>query len=285
MANGNYVAIIGPPRSGTTWLYRFLRRHKGAFVPYIKEINWFNIATGVANEKQIANVQAQYEMIRDRRAARGLTLGEQGEQRKERAMMRTDADFRAFFEKRAPGKMPYFDISPGYSGLDADGFRRIAAAFSNAKVVMLLRNKPDRAWSVVHHVRKRRFPEADLQFIINYLSATEDGPMTKLLCDIHATVAQAFDPAHIHCLYTEDLFGTPETQQKVLDKLCAFAGADPLPVGDFEFSQNRGTYDEMPVSFRKEATLRGARDYAWAEQTMGYLPAAWERDKKRFLTG
>lgn len=282
MGNGNYVAIIGPPRSGTTWLFRFLREHPGVFVPFIKEINWFNIATGKANENQVANVQRQYELIRDRRAAQGLDLGIQGQERKERAEMRTDADFRAFFEKRAHGDTPYFDISPGYAGLDVDGFKRMNDTFSNAKIVLLLRNKPDRAWSVVHHVKKRRFPEADLQFVINYLSSAADGPMTKLLSEIYATVLQAFAPSHVHCIYTEELFD-PQTQQKVLDDLCHFVGARPHLVGDFEYSQNRGSYDQMSFGFRKEATLKGAADYAWAEKIMGYLPPLWQKDRDRYL--
>lgn len=282
MAKDNYVTIIGPPRSGTTWLFRYLRGHPDVFVPFIKEINWFNIATGLANENQIANIKARYEEIRDNRAARGLDLGEQGQERKERYEMQTDADFRAFFEKRVEGDMPYFDISPGYSGLDVAGFARLHATFPKAKVVILLRNKPDRAWSVVHHVKKRRFPEADRAFVISYLSNAQDGPMTKLLSEIYATVTTVFDPSRVLCLYTEELFA-PKTQQITLDRLSDFVGVPSHSVGDFEFSANRGSYAQMPWSFRKEATLKGAADYTWAQTHMGYLPPAWEKDYGRFL--
>lgn len=284
MGNENYTAIIGPPRSGTSWLHKYLKQHPSVFSPHIKEINWFNIQTNVANPAQIKNVRLKYEETRDRRTARGLDLGAQGLERKERFEMRDDAGLKAFFQKRVQGDMPYFDVSPGYAALPADGFQRIADTFSGAKLVLMLRNPADRAWSLAHHARKRHAPDADIDDVIAQLDAMPPTPLSRNLHEIYDTARRVFDAGRILCLFTEELFA-PHTQQDTVDRLSKFVNVAAHPIGSFEFSKNRGIYDEMPEGFRRTATQNAKADIDWARALMGQLPATWDQDITKHLNG
>lgn len=283
MGNENYIAVIGPQRSGTSWLYRYLRAHPEVFAPAIKEVNWFNIATGKSNPQQIANVKRLYEKARDQRAAQGLDLDDAGQQRKERFEMQSDADLKTFFQNRADETAPYVDVSPGYSFLDQAGFARIAATFSNAKLVMLLRNPADRAWSVVNHLRRRHAPDAQIADVIDQIARLDPQQTTHRLRQIYDTARTVFPADRILCLYTEDMFDAG-TKQTTLDKLSAFAHVPSHPVGDFDFTGNLGSYDPMPADFRRSATIDGQPDMRWARDHMGYVPDAWNQDACTTLT-
>lgn len=263
----------------------------------IKEMDFFAQRAGVLSPGQIQSLRINFEALQTRRAARGLGLGAHGEQRKERLEMATDDDYRRFYQSRA-GDLPFVDISPSYCRMPAEAFRHMARVFPQTKVVLLIRDRADHLWSRINHRRKTR--SLDLRAIEIFRSLRDDYLTGRGDPDsyhpenwvylvnnhpstVHARLSQAFDPADILVLFTEDLF-SPDAQQATLDRLCAFAGIAPCPIDAFEFSANRGEYDPIPDEVREFAVAQLGSEYHWARRHMGRLPERWH-DTFRQITG
>ena len=276
--NTRLVTIVGFPRSGTTWFHKFLRQHDGVFVPYIKEIDYFARRDGVLTDFQVAASREIFEALKARREVRGLGLGADGLERKDHCEMRTNADYRRFYQSRA-GDRPFVDVSPSYCSMSVAGFRRIKQTMPGAKIVMLLRDRADWIWSAVNHKHRKFMPDMSIMDVFAEVTQPKDQETPPVLlrsgyAEVYEKICQIFDPAEVLCLFTEDLFGT-QTQQRVIDQFCHFAGVETRPVGDFEFSKNRGIYEDLPREVTSFVVQRYAQDYVWALRHMGRLPDRW----------
>ncbi|MEM9565491.1 MAG: sulfotransferase [Actinomycetota bacterium] len=108
--------VIGAYRSGTTTLYRMLRQHPGVFLPLEKEPNWLAVednpeASHILRERSVADRVAYEALYADRRA------------------------------DQVPG-----DISPEYLR-NPHVAGHLASVAPGARLVAVLRNPVDRAWS------------------------------------------------------------------------------------------------------------------------------------------
>lgn len=132
--------IIGAGRSGTTSLYHYLRQHPRIFMTPIKETNFF--ASPVDAEGRLAPPPS----------APGDLFP-----------VRSAGDYAALFADAPPGAVtgeasPLYLYAPGTA-------ERIARAAPEARIIAILRNPVDRAWSnylgcVRDGVEERTFEEA-----------------------------------------------------------------------------------------------------------------------------
>lgn len=122
---------IGPYKSGTTWLYKCLQEHPEAFLPDLKEINFFNIKDG-----------------RDRIAEKGFDwyFG-----------LYKDAEF---FPARG-------DVSPGIlTEPRAPGL--IREHLPDCKLITILRNPVDRAISDYHYLHAKGSITCSLEELLRH---------------------------------------------------------------------------------------------------------------------
>ena len=270
-----YSAIIGPPRSGTTWLHKYLFSCTNIGVTYTKEINWFNVDTGQSNPRQKPAIEKHYREAMARADLRGDGLRPWEEERRDRFNMKTDQDYVRFFTDRFPPDQPIVDVSPGYSKLLVGGYERIQASFPNAKIIILVRNPVDKLWSFC--ARKTKHRNSDLEISDLYLKKLnniQDPP--KIVDMVYKDVRAVFPERQIYCLFTEDLF-SPKQDQTLADLVDAMGG-EIQPHEPFEFSANRGTYTPIPKDLRKKATSRYRATFEWARAHMGRLPDSWQQD-------
>lgn len=281
MSGGPYVAIIGPARSGTTWLHKYLRRHPGIYAPFVKEMNWFNTRIGLTHPDKDEVFRRRFEKIKARRAMGGNAPNENALQHLARYNLKTDAEYAEFYQTAAQG-LPYIDVSPGYSLLPPDGFARIKTTFVDAKVIMLLRNRAAWAWSYQHLLTADRSPADAVDFANNWPDQRISFEPPKPLKAIYETARSVFAADQIHCAFTEDLFDL-DRQQDTVDGISRFMGAKPFSIDGFTHETSRGTYTAIPEDFRADATRGSADDIAWARALMGRLPDSWEKDAATYL--
>ncbi|MGH7785511.1 MAG: sulfotransferase family protein [Candidatus Binatia bacterium] len=139
--------IIGPQRTGTTWLHAHLRTHPDIFLSEPKELYFFS-SLKTRDPKRFVSDELSYYLrfFRDplwrRLAKTGLVLWKH----------------RQLYWPRVRG-----EATASYAALDADVIAEIAALRPDLKVILMIRNPIERAWShakkdLVRN-RKRRFDD------------------------------------------------------------------------------------------------------------------------------
>ncbi len=287
MALGPYTAVVGPARSGTTWLYRYLKTHSTIGTGWIKENDWFSAKFGLTDPKMGDKQDRAWRHVRDKAAAEGRALRPWEVARKERAALQTTAEFRAFLERWSNPGQPVVDVTPRYAGLGVAGFRDMLEHFPDARIVILMRNPPDRAWSGAAHHKKLFAPDLTTEDCYQHrfdAMAEHAGAFNatlNLLPCLYMTLLQVFPADRILPVFTEDLFG-PE-QEQVLDEMTGFMGGTHNYDPNFEFTNNMGEYHPMPDALRCDCVRHYAQTYAFARALKGRLPDKWQRDWDRFM--
>lgn len=111
----NFVGI-GAQKAGTTWLYSHLERHPDIVFPRRKEYHFWNTWNGKINEHF--------------------------------------SDFCSDFSDES-SNLKYGDFTPAYSILPIERIRWLQAFEPDVKIIFILRNPIDRAWSAVKMMLKR----------------------------------------------------------------------------------------------------------------------------------
>lgn len=163
---------IGAPRSGTTWLYMNLRQHPDVWLPPVKELHYFD-------EKEILETLPLSELLayqsyrhhrRWRRISKSIKL-----QRKTKSLdlatwrwyvryffgLRCDAWYASLF-KRGLGKK-LGDITPAYGPLGAKSVDHIHRLMPEGRVIFLMRNPIQRAWS--HFIKNLAYQKRPLESV------------------------------------------------------------------------------------------------------------------------
>ncbi len=143
---------IGAQKAGTTWLHKNLERHPDIWTPPEKELHFFDekryedsglyarIFGDKANEERWRRqVRRQWRRHRDQ--------GWDGIGWDLKYFMRSPSDqwYASLFPSR-PGLVTG-EITPNYSGLDAEKVTAIAELIPGLKIIFILRNPIERAWS------------------------------------------------------------------------------------------------------------------------------------------
>ena len=125
--------VIGAEKAATTWLYECLKQHPEVFVPDTKEIHFFN--------RRNSNLEDL-----DRYNKLGL-------------------DWYHEFFKRADSTGVVGEVTPMYLS-DADAPERIHNVLPTAKLIAILRNPVDRAYSHYWMARGKHFVDASFDEIV-----------------------------------------------------------------------------------------------------------------------
>lgn len=153
---------VGLQKAGTRWLHDQLRQASGAWMPPIKEINYFNgksFKPGNVDElksmrKRFFNFKSLHYSL-DRKFYSAFERGLVPENYND------DWYFSLFTNK---GAYVSGDISPAYSSLNDAEVSRVAELLPNTSVLLLLRHPVDRIKSAMSmSIRNGRILEEDVQ--------------------------------------------------------------------------------------------------------------------------
>lgn len=157
---------------------------------------------------------------------------------------------------------------------------RIKACNPDAKILVILRNPADRAYSAWCHARRERlepcakFSDAlereqgrgEVEFLLRYHHM---GLYSRALKEYQSL----FDPSRLMVLLYEDLQGDPEL---LWQKLCAFLAVDALPRAPVRRRLNRSG---EPRSMLLQSLLKSYRFRRWVRAVVPFRGAALVKEK------
>ncbi len=140
---------IGSTRCGTTFLHASLRRHPGLWLPPIKELHYFDRGCGSLGDRtrRLARLAPRIRRAwraRRRDPAAAADLRFYG---RYLAGARDIAAYGRWFD--GPRDRVRGEITPAYCTLEDRRIAEIAGAFPGLRVVFMMRDPIDRAWSAV----------------------------------------------------------------------------------------------------------------------------------------
>ena len=150
---------IGAQKAGSTWLHAMLSQHRELWLPHLKELHFFDrrfpIQQGAARTatKSGRGILARHVSTRLRR----LSLAKLRERLSFRRWSDLAWEFRYVFGEwdakwyaslfeAANGRMPG-EITPAYSCLGDEAISFVHQLMPDARLIFLMRNPVDRAWS------------------------------------------------------------------------------------------------------------------------------------------
>jgi len=178
---------IGAHKSATTWLAHVMRSHKQIWIPPIKELHYFDRATHYKSQNTFAssrlitritgsgpgNLRWRKSACRDILAsAIKLDLGRCKWNLKYYTGTIDDDWYLSLFPK---GSLKLNgEITPAYSMLHTQDIQHIASLLPQVKIIYLLRDPIDRAWSHLRYDKASdsNFDLGDLEAVKSYI----DGP-------------------------------------------------------------------------------------------------------------
>ncbi|MDZ7753987.1 MAG: sulfotransferase [Gammaproteobacteria bacterium] len=172
---------IGAPKAGTTWLWKQLNSHPQIWLPPRKEIHYFDRSTKYPTSSHLASdsvLTRAFGVQKNNREYRRLFLKELIGKLSKRKLAEAkwtinyfsgpfdDEWYRSLFSI-GQGKV-CGEISPGYSLLDDHDVKRVNALLPNAKIIYILRDPVERAWSQVRYewTRGRRQNSSNVEELI-----------------------------------------------------------------------------------------------------------------------
>lgn len=247
---------IGAQKAGTTWLYENLKHQPGIWLPPVKEIHyldhprpstWKRLTSETTHHKSARRYL--FDCLQD------VATGKKGQSDLSLAWHlafedRDDAWYDKLFswsDQPIAG-----EICPGYARLPADKIEKLARRYPHLKIIYMLRDPVDRAWSsVAMHFRKN---SDDL-----VTSKAEDQIFTKLLhwkrfghCSYMRNIenwTQFFPAEQIYLGYFDRLTGDAGG---LLSEVLSFLGVDtPLASAQVERAVNAGRGERISGNIEK----------------------------------
>lgn len=166
---------IGAPRAGTSWLFENLKKHPQIWLPYIKEIHYFDrekkyTSPSFLNErkplKRINSLSFQKKAFHDIKS--GIKKGDLNIIKwylKFYFGYYNDTWYKSLF-KEGKDKVKG-EITPAYSLLEEQDVDKISSLFPDLKVIYILRNPIYRTWSAIRRKRNIKLSFSSFLKLVN----------------------------------------------------------------------------------------------------------------------
>ena len=266
---------LGPAKTGSTWLYEYLRRHPEFCTSALKELHFFSAKyharTPELFDRRI--VRRIRELSSDARLENSLEAQDQLFHLAARLRMtkRPERYLQSFRNNLTSRHRAFGEISPSYSGLTREGFAHIHDIHPRVKLFICLRDPLSRMDSAIRHMALRgkavsydEFLSGDvrrkLEFHNMYYGRILD------------TIFDVFDPTDVHIQFFEELF-----DQDAVDKITDFIGIARCAASFGERFAHAPPAAEMQPEHRERLLELLAPIYAECRRRFGdRIPDSWE---------
>jgi hypothetical protein len=245
--------ILGPQRTGTTWLYHNLRRHPRIFLPDVKETYYFSTLG------KPSHAHYRFDYLED-------YLGLFRDSLRRRIKRNYDAlrHARRFFRPEVFG-----EATATYAMLPGEVIAEIVKINPRLRAVLMIRDPVERAWS---HAKKDLLRAGVQMDSVDDCWAFLDSA-GQLKCADYAGMAQKWE-RHLEngALFCGDYRRLSDDPARLLADLCRFLGVDPglLPVtGLFQERINPTKDVPMPDGLRERLEERFAAEWEAAGKLIG----------------
>lgn len=175
---------IGLEKTGTTWLYSILSQHHDVWLPPVKELRYWSMDTMLIPKAGIISRwrKSHWNYLNRKQYAKKVLSPSciMKDFRQTFWNIRylffpyTDRNYQSLFT--AGAGMTCGDITPSYFIIGDDKIKRLKRLNPNLKVILLLRNPVDRAWS-----------KAKMNLCVNRNRRIEDVTENELNCHLNFT--------------------------------------------------------------------------------------------------
>ncbi|HEX5787880.1 MAG TPA: sulfotransferase [Woeseiaceae bacterium] len=250
---------IGAPRAATTWLHRELSRHPGVYLPKRKEMHFYDepLADGLPDEDELRWRESFYFDVT------------------------RPAHLRWYWRHfREAGERLAGDITPLYSTLSAARVSMIHGQIPDLKVIYILRNPVERAWS---GLRKSVWYQKGNDYLdsrsADWLLEQVMHPDVLRRGDYPRAIRnwEAVFPAdRLLYLFHDDV---ESDAAACLAEVCRFLGLPPLraPAAESAERVNAAPAQSMPAEIRQALNAHYAAQIRILEDRFGRSLAHWLR--------
>ena len=209
--------VIGAQRAGTTWLHRVLRQHPALWLPPVKELHYFD---RLETKRTILDPKERRRVGLKRLLSLDPWLVSYW------LRARSDKWYARLFRAAKARGLVAGEITPAYATLDETVLRRIKRMNDNIKLIFVMRDPVERAWSAVNNAAKKG--AADASSVEKSIErARESGTAARsAYADTIRRLEAVFPASQIHYCFFEDLRDRPEA---LTSDLFSFLGVEPVP--------------------------------------------------------
>ena len=209
--------VIGAQRAGTTWLHRVLRQHPSLWLPPVKELHYFDrleIKRTIVDPKERRRVGLKQLLSLDPWLVSYWLRA------------RSDEWYARLFRGAKAKGLVAGEITPAYATLDESVLRRIKRLNDNIKLIFVMRDPVERAWSAVNNAAKKG--AADASSVEKSIKrARESGAAARsAYADTIKRLEAVFPANQVHYCFFEDLRDRPEA---LTSDLFSYLGVEPVP--------------------------------------------------------
>lgn len=246
---------IGAQKSGTTWLHHNLSQHPEIWMPPVKELHYLDrdpVSLRKRLTKKTETMRTARGHLRDTVTGLGRTSGFEDLAWASRYLFapRNDQWYAGLFpihDGRITG-----ENCLGYAGVQPERVAHIHGLMPRAKIIYLMRNPIDRAWSTtVMHFNKPNFnglSGADLEEVRSHIRAGKTRKHGDYLGNLRNWQAH-YPNEQIIVGYFDQLLEDPSGLLKDLLDFLGVSSDDRHLPGDVGTRQNRGKGDPIPEEF------------------------------------
>lgn len=272
---------IGTQKAGTTWLTLALSRHSGVWMPPFKEIAFWR-PDGASLSRALGRFLATFQQqaktgqvdLPTLRWWAHLTLSE-------------SRDFAWYQRLFAPaGARITGDITPAYSLMDHDEIGRLVQKMPRIRVILMLRNPVERAWSQLRMYQRLgrvslAVGEAELR--------SEAVPMLRHGFSEYAPLMERWESAlgseRVHVCFFDDVADAPA---RVLEGVCRFLGVAPPTtnvLAGVDQRINASPAADFPSWLRRELSIRYLPTTRPLVERFPSPVGQWVADMERWAAG
>ena len=216
MLRGPDFLVIGAQRAGTTWLHRVLQQHPNLWLPPVKELHYFD------------KLETKWTILdakeRRRVGFRGLLRIDPWFFRYW-LIRRSDAWYEGLFHGAQRKGLLTGEITPAYATVDEGVLGRIQRTNSKIKLVFVMRDPVERAWSAVNNAMKKGLIEASPAVETIIERARSPGTASRsAYADTIKRIEAVFPRNQIHYCFFDDLRSRPTS---LVADLFSFLGVRP----------------------------------------------------------
>jgi len=216
LAAGPDFLVVGAQRAGTTWLHRVLRQHPALWLPPVKELHYFDkpeIRRAILNADERRRVGLKRLAALDPWHLR-FWLG-----------ARSDAWYASLFRDARARGLVTGEITPAYATLPESTLQRIRSLNPDVRIVYVMRDPVDRAWSAVNNAAKKGDPSTAT--VADAIArARRSGTVARsAYADALDRLESVFPANRIHTCFFEELRDRPEA---LTAALLRFLGVEPI---------------------------------------------------------
>lgn len=274
----NFFLCIGAQKAGTGWFWQRFYAHPELFLTPVKEIHYFDYIRGLSDHLDNRRRRARlYKFLGNLWNPSSWSLLPWY---RDYMASPIDDDWYANLFRHRAGRRFAGEVTPSYAIIGEDGFRHMRRLSPDMRVLYVMRNPVERAWSqAIHHARAINV-DLGKQLPEHALAVMESAPNFMAQGDYTAAITalrRVFNEGQLCFSFYEEVHAD---RMAAIERWCRFIGigyrAEWFPQPETRYNEN--VRIEMLPEVRQQLRERYRSTIAEVRSLIGHVPTSWERE-------